>query len=90
MKHFFVSSSVNIYPNPSTGDFRIELGNLNNNNVNVKITNVAGQIVYTAENEIVEGNALNVHLENVAEGIYFVQITDGTNVFVKHLNIVKP
>ncbi len=85
-----VSSSVNIYPNPSTGDFRIELGNLNNNNVNVKITNVAGQIVYTAENEIVEGNALNVHLENVAEGIYFVQITDGTNVFVKHLNIVKP
>ena len=84
-----VSSSINIFPNPSNGDFRIELGNLNSNNVNVKITNVAGQVVYDAQNVSAIENAVNVHLENVADGIYFVKVTDGVNVFVSQLNIVK-
>lgn len=84
-----VNSSMNIYPNPTSGNFRIEFGNLSSNSVRVKISNTAGQIVYSSENVSVDANAVNIQLENVANGIYFVEVTDGMNVFVQHLNIVK-
>ena len=46
-------------------------------------------IVYSSKNVSVDANAVNIQLENVANGIYFVEVTDGMNVFVQHLNIVK-
>ena len=74
------SITANIYPNPFTDQFTIELGSIANN-TQLKIVSVEGKVVYSENN--LHSSKLIVNASNWSKGIYFVRITnnDGTNTF---------
>ena len=62
-----VATTMNVYPNPANGSFRVTL----NNEENVNIFNTVGQLVKTYSNV----KDINVNLES---GIYFVNAGNQT------------
>ena len=70
--------SVIIYPNPTNGKFKIELGSsqLKNNKNEIIIYNVLGEKVFQSSS--INGQTLNeIDLSASPKGIYFVQIYNG-------------
>ena len=67
-------SETNIYPNPTHGDFTIEL----HQSSQVSVFNLMGQNVLNLS----DVNGLQ-HLHLVAAGVYFVRISNASSVEVK-------
>ena len=65
---FEVNNQFNIYPNPTTGIFKIAT----NQPVNIAVVDVLGKTVFTA-NDISNDN--NIDLSAMQKGIYFINIT---------------
>ena len=64
-------NQFNIYPNPNSGKFELNVSNIGNNEI-IEILNTSGQIVF--EKKISEINE-NYNLD-LAQGIYFVKLRD--------------
>lgn len=64
-----VSNAFNIYPNPSTGTFSLELTDNRFNNAQVTVTNVLGETVFSADM-----NSLTQGFEILTKGMYFITI----------------
>jgi len=69
--------STEIYPNPSNGSFSI---NTSQNIDEVKITDVIGNVVYSAK---CNSQKINLQLENA--GVYFVTVTSGKESTVRKI-----
>jgi hypothetical protein len=69
-----------IYPNPTHGNFVIELANESN----IRIFNIMGQAVMTL-NQV--SGIQRISLNSAPKGLYFVQIQSGNNTEVKKLII---
>ncbi len=76
-------TSFNIYPNPSKGEFTIELKTPGN--YLVTITNMAGAVVF--EKKI--SATTNIQLDNLENGIYNAAINDGKSTVTRKLTIKK-
>nr|NQU93857.1 T9SS type A sorting domain-containing protein [Bacteroidota bacterium] len=73
--------SVNVFPNPSDGEFSIEVSSRNLRPVQIKIYSSLGAVVYS-ENDHATGNIIN--LKNFREGIYYLSVKgDGINLIKK-------
>lgn len=71
---------ISIYPNPSTGDFTINL-NKENKNVEIETTNLLGQKIYTTKQK--EKSIINITL-NEPPGVYFLNVkTDERREVIK-------
>lgn len=69
--------ALNIYPNPSSGIFKIESGNIKN--FNLKVFNLLGK-------EIMQQQTNNeIDLSNFSKGIYFVKIYESTKIYTKKI-----
>ena len=77
------SDEINIYPNPSSGIFFLDLKS--SSNINITVKNMAGQ---TIKNQKL--NTSNwIDLSDQVQGFYIIHIT-GTNIYkVKKVSIVK-
>ncbi len=71
-----------IFPNPSTGDFRINL-DAGNDDKHIRIFDMTGRIV----KEFTASRSLVIHLE--APGTYFVQLQTGRQLLTKKLVVVR-
>jgi len=72
---------VQIYPNPSDGQFRIQIDGTGDATVQIMVTNTLGQVVYT--NTIATDNGTVVHemdLRQLAPGTYSVQMVSGSDI----------
>lgn len=70
---------VNVYPNPTSGNLTIDLGQIPvSNALTVAVFDVTGKAVYE---QILFNNPgkINVNLEEQAKGVYFVTVYDGTS-----------
>lgn len=78
-------SNISIYPNPSNGQFTM---NLNSNNYTcIKASNLLGQLVY---NEKIRNRmVLNLNLSNLSNGVYTIYLIGGDKVFSKKIIINK-
>lgn len=70
-----LKSELKIYPNPSSGLFRIGLEDLNPDELNVKIVSPTGAYL---RNISLDGNILD--LTGMPKGLYLVELNDGTTV----------
>lgn len=72
-----------VYPNPSTGQFTLDL--TANDVVNVRIMNAIGEVVYEMNDLTVNGRtSTNIDLNGLAEGVYYLKLDgNNTNVFEK-------
>ena len=76
----FNESGFNIYPNPFTNNFTVNVKS-GGGVLKVKVINVIGQIV--KETEATGTDELQIDLQNQPAGIYYVQITRADKIYVQ-------
>ena len=87
-----IASRVSIYPNPTDGNTFIELNNLVNKEVEVKLVNILGaEIMDLFSGEIVSNYYMinNIDLSHLETGIYFVKVVADGDVIMTNKLILK-
>ncbi|MFH1514021.1 MAG: T9SS type A sorting domain-containing protein, partial [bacterium] len=75
------SLAINIYPNPSTGKFIIEMENVKGQTEDgvIEIYNVLGEKIYFFN--LTQQTSSKIDFSDSPKGIYFVKIYDGKEIF---------
>jgi hypothetical protein len=80
--------NMNVYPNPNNGEFTLNINTTDINELDVKVLNTQGQVVYAKNNY---SNVTNINdkidLSNNANGIYFIVITTNKGIVTHKLVI---
>ncbi len=76
--------SINIYPNPTDGEFIIDLNNTQINNVYISIFNIEGENIQS-KILVTNNQLLTVKLKDVNQGIYFIKIKSAEGIIVKKI-----
>lgn len=83
-------TSLNLYPNPANQFASIEFEAANSSNLLIKIVDMKGAEIRTVNQAINAGNnKVNLTVSDLNEGMYLIQILDGTSMVTKRLQIVK-
>ncbi|MEO6305664.1 MAG: T9SS type A sorting domain-containing protein [Bacteroidia bacterium] len=85
----FLNSAVNLYPNPSNGNFNIITTFAHSQSIDVTVYNMLGQPVYSNKLNNVTQNVYEVDLSNQSGGVYLVEINNGTEKIVKRMVLSK-
>jgi len=73
-----IEAAINVYPNPSTGSFTLEI--YANEQVSMKLINIIGEEVYRVDNMEVNGFYSKViELNDLTEGVYYLRL-EGTTM----------
>ena len=85
------NNEVNVYPNPSTDFTNVDLYLANNENITIKLYNSLGQIVKTDNKGLMSSGNHNIkiNLDNLVEGLYFIELQIGNSIELQPINIVK-
>lgn len=78
---------LNVYPNPNTGIFTLEINTANDIDANVSIMSIDSKLVY---NEKVSGSGIitqNININDLANGIYYLQVK--TKDTIKTYKVLK-
>ncbi len=76
----FVSEPIQIFPNPASTSTRIVLGVETIRTTSLFLYNTQGKIVLEKQQDLHEGiNIIEVELENLPSGVYFLRMTDVMN-----------
>lgn len=82
--------AINVYPSPSKGNLTVEYRSTGTQNVSLKVTDLAGKLLYTATENTVKGNnSFRLNLSNLSSGIYYLQINNGKQTLMKKFVIEK-
>jgi len=81
--------SLNVYPNPNTGAFGIDIITSENGTLNVSVTDLLGRTIYTESRPLDGPVYLPINLTGAANGQYIVQATVNGKVFTKKVMINK-
>jgi len=81
--------NLNVYPNPTSGLFTLNVNTTDVNELNIKVMNMHGQVVYAKNNfDNISNVKEQINLSNNAKGIYFVTVTSDKGI-VTHKVVVK-
>ncbi len=84
------SNSVNVYPNPSDGNFKVKINSDELGMVNIAVTNLSGQVLFETQKENIGGSIeLPIDLTGYSDGIYFLRIKVGEKLFSKKIILNK-
>jgi hypothetical protein len=78
----FQLQNIGIYPNPSSGIFSIQLGQIIPKNI--EIFDLTGKTIY-AKNEFDKNKEIVLNLSSISNGIYFIKIATDTQSLVKKI-----
>lgn len=84
-----IAGTLSVYPNPNNGNFSIVGSNLKlEGKVTIEVVNVIGQRIYTKPATVSSGKLSElISLGNLSDGLYIVNIGDGTNKVSKRVII---
>lgn len=86
----FVDNSVSLFPVPAQNNVTVNFNLKDASEVNVRIVDMTGKVVFNQANGFTAGvNTLNVNVEDLANGIYTVELVSGESVTTKRLVISK-
>ena len=78
---------VKVSPNPSSGDFSVDFGNINMAKSLVRVYDAQGKQVYSSENNTNNsGNLMTISLGNFANGIYLMEVQTEKGRIIKRLS----
>jgi hypothetical protein len=81
--------NINLYPNPNTGQFTVEIRNyeLGITNVTAEVYNMLGEKVYAQSN--IQHRIFNINISNQPNGVYLIHISSKDGQVVTQKKIVK-
>ena len=81
-----LDKNISIYPNPTTGEFRIDFNDTWQGDVNCKITDIFGRSVYTNVLDNQSSNSSHqVDIRDSNDGVYLVQLVQGDKKTMKKI-----
>jgi len=79
-----------IFPNPNKGEFTIELIGESYGNVEVRIYDISGTLVYHQNGiDATQGFSRKINITNYPQGMYFVKVTHNEGAIVKKILLSK-
>jgi hypothetical protein len=83
-------SDLNVYPNPTSGSFAVNVISLQNSLVKIAVYDTKGSLVKENAKQVNSGvNSFNFNLNGEAEGMYLINFTDGVNSISRQIVIRK-
>lgn len=76
----YIDNSIEIYPNPTNGEFLIDFNEYKHSVV--EIINSNGQLIQSLE---VNGSTKQINIEDLSKGVYFVKIGTGDKIVTKKI-----
>ena len=70
-----INPVISVYPNPTEGVFNVDFKNA----TNFKVLNSLGAILYEEKIEQLTSGTKSIDLSNFTNGIYFINVSNGTN-----------
>lgn len=83
-----LSPAINVYPNPSTGNFSVNFEDMSMESANVVLVDVLGKVVYNERMSVVGSGVIPFNM-NLRNGVYFVTISDGNQKMTKKIIVRK-
>ncbi len=84
------NTNINFYPNPNTGQFTLSIENPITNDLEIKIFNIVGQIVYSNRIDKINNHfSKTINLDNVDSGIYYLQLKLGDEIINRKVVLLK-
>jgi len=82
-----MSTGVSVYPNPANNQFQVALTENFGKTINIQLLSMSGQVVknMTSENT----GIIKVDASALSSGVYMVQISNGSEVVTRKMNIQK-
>ena len=71
-----LTSRVNVFPNPSSGEFTLTVTNRQVSDLDILVANIQGQTVYQNRVHSVLDYQGNIDLTNLAKGMYFLKVNN--------------
>jgi len=82
------NSSIEVYPNPSDGQFNIMVESVKKAEYNVEIYNNLGMLIWEQKNIRIDGmHTIPVELKGIQDGVYMVVLSNGENSTFRKINI---
>jgi len=90
LEESLLNQSLNVFPNPSNGNFRVEFQVEGLKNVTLRVSTLLGQEIYMSQPGNVSGEYREeIDLSNEATGVYVLQIITDENVVSRRITIRK-
>ena len=84
-----LEESVNLYPNPSNGEFNLSLNFAIEQDVEIRIFNTIGELLASRTMNNTSSSVVEFNLNNNAEGFYFVSIKTNNKSITKRISIIR-
>jgi hypothetical protein len=81
------NSSLNVYPNPTSGQFDLSLSNIDKVNGDINVYDMTGRRVYTQKVDATGFYTTSIDLGNCAKGLYTVQVRTENGVAAKKISV---
>jgi hypothetical protein len=83
-------SELMVYPNPASSKINISFSPQTNSNLRCKINDLQGRTVYISDKALIKGIrcGLVIDVSALAEGLYFIELSDEKSVAVKKINVI--
>jgi len=82
---YSVENLINVLPNPNSGIFTVTLPE-ENTFKNIQVVDITGRVVYKQN---VTTNTMDIKLNNIQSGVYFIELLDGESIVSKKVVITK-
>ncbi|MFU8844086.1 MAG: T9SS type A sorting domain-containing protein, partial [Bacteroidales bacterium] len=65
---------VTLFPNPSTGQFNVQIGTSGEHMISIKVYSISGAVVYEKDKLTIKGNQIEMIDLPVDQGVYFLKV----------------
>lgn len=77
-------TAFNVYPNPATNQVQLDLSNLGNQPLALRVVNMMGETIYTQPEQQIN-NRITLNTSNWAQGMYFIVAEGNQQRYVQRL-----
>ena len=82
-----LQNSINIYPNPNSGDFSLELKDLNKQ-IYIRMYDLSGKLVFASKKHYYE-RTVYLTMSWLRAGVYILQVNDGSSILTRKIVITN-